>query len=167
MMIVKSEMHLNQMTLSQLAKSANASGDKARQNAAEAVRHAIDAGEALTAAKKKVRHGEWAGWLELHWDYSHAWANRLMRLAVNSKKNELSRSARSVSEAILIADGKPLDNACRFDASEFIIEKQTTASIKRKVHKTLESLFAAFPESMHDDVRRMVVEECESVCVQP
>ena len=65
----------------------------------EAVRHAIRAGELLTAAKAQLGHGEWIPWLEGNFDFSRQTASAYMRLAANRERIEME-SAPSISAAL-------------------------------------------------------------------
>lgn len=70
-------------SLDGLAEVAVAEHEAFERDAHSAVAHAIRAGEALIAAKAKVRHGDWLPWLADHFPASETTAQRYMRLAAN------------------------------------------------------------------------------------
>src|SRR4051812_29165519 len=73
-------------SLDGLAAVAVAEHEAFERDARSAIGHAIRAGEALIAAKAKVRHGEWLPWLEAHFPASERTAQGYMRLARNPQR---------------------------------------------------------------------------------
>jgi hypothetical protein len=73
-------------TLDDLAAVARAEHDAFERDARSAIAHAIRAGEALTAAKAKVAHGEWLPWLEANFPATRRTASNYMALAANGKR---------------------------------------------------------------------------------
>lgn len=68
-------------SLSTLAAQINSHHRAAKAALAQAVTHAIEAGECLVAAKKQVRHGEWLGWVAENFDGCQRTAQLYMRFA--------------------------------------------------------------------------------------
>ena len=84
------EMMLGSMNIEQLAEMANDAAEQAEKHGRKAVQAAIVAGDALLAAKKQIAHGEWAGWVKTHWNYSQSWASRLMTVAKRAQGHDLT-----------------------------------------------------------------------------
>jgi len=88
------------MDLAELAATAN------REHAAfgaafgNALEHAIHAGEALTAAKAQIQHGEWLPWLAENFGGSERAAQLYMKVAANPQRVADSASLRKALEAI-------------------------------------------------------------------
>jgi hypothetical protein len=74
----------------ELANYANEAAVKAEGTFAY---HAACAGVALLAAKAKVKHGEWAKWLQANFDRSERVAQRYMQLAEDCKRDPHKASA--------------------------------------------------------------------------
>lgn len=70
----------------ELAIRANEAHARVRMAGEAMVTYAIEAGDALIAAKAKVRHGEWLPWLEANFDGSRWTASGYMRLASNGER---------------------------------------------------------------------------------
>jgi hypothetical protein len=73
-------------SLDGLAEVATAEHEAFERDARSAIGHAIRAGEALVAAKSKVRHGDWLPWLEARFPASEDTAQNYMRLARNAER---------------------------------------------------------------------------------
>src|SRR5215212_9148639 len=73
-------------SLDDLAAVAVAEHEAFERDARSAIGHAIRAGEALIAAKARVRHGEWLPWLAAHFPASERTARRYMQLAENRSR---------------------------------------------------------------------------------
>src|SRR4051794_22624673 len=69
--------------LPELASVAQREHEAFEREARSAVMHAIRCGEALTAAKAKVPHGEWLPWLAANFRADERTARRYMQLAAN------------------------------------------------------------------------------------
>lgn len=87
------------MPVEALAELANDAGAQVETHAKGAVRAAMVAGEALTAAKAQLAHGEWMAWLKANWDYSHQLANQYMQISNYQRASNLE-DASSVREAL-------------------------------------------------------------------
>lgn len=105
----------NGVSLEFLAGVANAAAEKAESDLRSAVTSAIEAGQALLAAKKLCAHGQWLPWLEANWRYTRQLAHRYMTIANVNHELHLE-SASSIREALrMIADereedlGEPID----------------------------------------------------------
>lgn len=69
--------------LESLAAKIRKEHEACERNAQSAVEHAIKAGELLTIAKAKVKHGGWLPWLEEHFEFTQQTASVYVRLAQN------------------------------------------------------------------------------------
>ncbi|MFZ1429143.1 MAG: DUF3102 domain-containing protein [Geminicoccaceae bacterium] len=79
----------NSNRLPVLAGEIAAAHAECRRSAAEAIRHAIDAGNGLVEAKRLMRHGEWEPWLRANVPgISVRTAQRYMRAAARAGKND-------------------------------------------------------------------------------
>jgi hypothetical protein len=78
---------------SELAAQANHHHQSAQDKATEAVRHAVEAGRALTDAKAALGHGEWSTWLADNFKGSARHARRYMQL--HQRMLELPESKRT------------------------------------------------------------------------
>jgi hypothetical protein len=67
--------------LDQLGAQIRAEHLAAEASAADAIAHAIEAGQLLLQAKDKVEHGEWLPWLTEHCERSERQAQRYMKIA--------------------------------------------------------------------------------------
>lgn len=94
------------MALDALAEMANEAGEQVEKHARTAVKIAITAGKALTAAKAQLAHGEWAKWLAENWNYSQPTASRYMTIANYSSMNSLEQ-AEDVNHALRIIAEDP------------------------------------------------------------
>lgn len=70
----------------ELAEIANREHALARQAGESMIEHAIRAGDALTAAKAQVQHGEWLPWLEKNVEASERTARAYMQVASNRQR---------------------------------------------------------------------------------
>lgn len=70
-----------QMSLPDLANSINVSTQQAETRARSAVQYALEAGQLLIEAKRRVPHGEWAAWLADNCTVAPRTAQSYMRLA--------------------------------------------------------------------------------------
>jgi len=73
------------VTLDQLAERIRAAHRRVMKRAADTLMAAMDAGDALIIAKKKLDHGEWMPWLAEHCSVGDRSARGYMRLAENRK----------------------------------------------------------------------------------
>lgn len=64
-----------------LAEQVREAHQAATENLREAVRHAVAAGELLLEAKRRLRHGQWSGWVEQHCKFSLRTAQVYTQLA--------------------------------------------------------------------------------------
>lgn len=71
--------------LSDLANAIRGEHDAAMAAAGDAIRHAIECGRLLTAAKSQVAHGQWLPWLADQTPVSPRTAQRWMRFAEHSE----------------------------------------------------------------------------------
>jgi DNA-directed RNA polymerase specialized sigma24 family protein len=97
-------MAFDDLDVEALAVIANESAEQVESSARKTVEHAERCGRALLAAKEKVPHGQWLGWLAKSFDYSQVTASQYMRIA-NYKHASNLHSATSIRDALrLIAD---------------------------------------------------------------
>jgi predicted transcriptional regulator len=68
-------------TLAELAATANSEATLAFEAGTAMIQHAINAGEALLAAKRQVPRGQWEEWVADNFDRSKAVATQFMRVA--------------------------------------------------------------------------------------
>jgi len=92
---------LADVAIDELANIANNAAKNAEDGMAAAVRNAITAGNALTAAKAQCKHGDWLRWLKENWGFSRQLAHRFMKLANDNRSCNLE-SAESVNNALRI-----------------------------------------------------------------
>jgi ParB family chromosome partitioning protein len=89
------------LPLPELAETANREHGLVLQAGGSMVEHAIRAGEALTAVKAQLQHGEWLAWLAENFDGSERMAQRYMLVAANpTRVSDLPESLRKALEAI-------------------------------------------------------------------
>lgn len=69
--------------LAALAEKVRNADTRARLSMSHALNAALDAGDALIAARRLVAHGGWADWLDQHCGVSVRMANNYIRLAEN------------------------------------------------------------------------------------
>jgi hypothetical protein len=111
-----------------LAVIANEAAEEVESSARKTVEHAERCGRALLAAKEKIPHGQWLGWLGTNFDYSQVTASQYMRIA-NYKHASSLASATSIREALkLIADDPETPKRERKPGVEVVepIEAQAT-----------------------------------------
>ena len=109
-----------------LVELANDSAEQSFRRIKEAVHFAVNAGLALNAAKEQTPHGQWARWLKANWNYSHDWANKLMRLAANSDRGMNLDTATSVKSALrLLEDSREPDHSHEPDVSFLSLSRQS------------------------------------------
>jgi len=72
---------LGKMTVEQLMENADAAHRRCEEALSRAITHAIEAGDLLNEAKSRVKHGEWARWVERKFSGSLRTAEAYMRLA--------------------------------------------------------------------------------------
>jgi ParB family chromosome partitioning protein len=100
--VVRGEIVVEQLALFELAQIANREHELAYRSGAEMVAHAINAGEALIAAKAQTPRGEWLPWLAANFNASEDTAERYMKVARNSARvrNLEEPSLRRALEAV-------------------------------------------------------------------
>ena len=95
---------LRRLDLDELSNIANEAGAKAESHAVSAVDQAVIAGDALAAARSKLRHGQWLPWLAEHWRYSQRLAYQYIAVA-NLQRAANLEGLSSIREALqLIAE---------------------------------------------------------------
>ncbi len=93
--------------LTDLAATANKEHDLARQSGENMVVHAIRAGEALSAAKENVEHGEWLPWVKANFEASLRTAQVYMAVSVNTQTSAYLEEPSLVKALVAISDSKP------------------------------------------------------------
>jgi hypothetical protein len=94
--------------LAALAEQANTEHRAFQTTMKAAIAHAIAAGEALIAAKRLLRHGEWLSWVNAHCDFTDRTARNYMRLAENRKYVSALSGVREALDALANhRDGTP------------------------------------------------------------
>lgn len=79
---------------------ANEAAEEVETSARKTVEHAERCGRALLAAKEKVPHGQWLGWLAKSFDYNQQHASRYMTIASNWSRVTNLETATSLREAL-------------------------------------------------------------------
>jgi hypothetical protein len=79
---------------------ANESAELVEASARKAVEHAERCGRALLAAKEKVAHGQWLGWIGANFNYTRQHAHRYMTIASNVTRVLPLKDATSIREAL-------------------------------------------------------------------
>jgi Protein of unknown function (DUF3102) len=67
--------------LDDLAARIRAEHDDVQAAAGTGIAHALNAGDLLIEAKRRLKHGEWLAWLSEHCNILERWAWAYMRLA--------------------------------------------------------------------------------------
>jgi hypothetical protein len=91
---------LTEMDLHELAVVANRHHTNAETAIGTAVQYARRSGEALCAAKRQVRHGEWAIWLAAHFHGSARTAQAYMQLAASNPQSSADLDGASINAAL-------------------------------------------------------------------
>lgn len=87
-------------SLAELADRANAEHHAYEATQSAAVAHAIAAGEALHAAKARLKHGEWGAWVAENCEFSERTARRYMRIAAYRTRVADMDSVRAALESL-------------------------------------------------------------------
>jgi Protein of unknown function (DUF3102) len=90
----------NGVSLTELAARIRSEFEAAEQGHRDALGHAIRAGELLTQAKARMKHGEWLPWLEENFPGDRRTATRYMALAANGARVSHLGSVREALAAI-------------------------------------------------------------------
>lgn len=88
------------LNVESLAVIANESAAEVESSARKTVEHAERCGRALLAAKEKIAHGQWLGWLSANFDYNQQHASRYMTIASNYSRVSNLKEATSLREAL-------------------------------------------------------------------
>jgi hypothetical protein len=99
-------MAFDDLNVEALAVIANESAEQVESSARKTVEHAERCGRALLAAKEKVPHGQWLGWIGANFNYSRTTASQYMQIA-NYKHACNLESATSVREALRLISEDP------------------------------------------------------------
>jgi hypothetical protein len=111
-----------------LAVIANESAEEVESSARRTVEHAERCGRALLAAKEKVPHGQWLGWLAKSFDYDQRHASRYMTIASNWSRVTNLETATSLREALrMIAEDPETPKRERKPSVEVIVPIEAEA----------------------------------------
>jgi hypothetical protein len=126
-----------------LAVIANEAAEEVESSARKTVEHAERCGRALLAAKEKVPHGQWLGWLAKSFDYSQVTASQYMRIA-NYKHASNLHSATSIRDALrLIADDPETPTRERKSSVEVVQPSRPATQSREKSEPTGEQVTLA------------------------
>jgi Protein of unknown function (DUF3102) len=120
-------------TLEELAFRANESHKLAVESVSKALKHAIAAGTALIAAKKKVTKDKWGGWgkwIDENFDGSQRTAQVYMQLARSNPQR--SADSDSIAKALKVL-GKPTPSR------KVNTPRHPAEAVKTRVQKIIES----------------------------
>ena len=87
--------------LAALAVRIKCEHEEVRKGLMSSVIHAIKAGEALSKAKEKVKHGEWSRWIHNNCELSERTAQLYMRMAAKRTAIEEGQNRNGVAEMSL------------------------------------------------------------------
>ena len=112
----------NLPALADLARQINAEHEACHAAMRASVEHAVRAGVLLIEAKAGLPHGEWAGWIDAHCEFSDRTARAYMRLAKELPKLDEEKrqhvAEMPLREALVsIADPERKDHAGVFRLS--------------------------------------------------
>ena len=93
-------MAFDDLDVEALAIVANDAAAEVESSARKTVEHAERCGRALLAAKEKIAHGQWLGWLSANFDYNQQHASRYMTIASNYSRVSNLKEATSLREAL-------------------------------------------------------------------
>lgn len=119
-------MAFDDLDVEALAIVANDAAAEVESSARKTVEHAERCGRALLAAKEKIAHGQWLGWLAKNFDYDQRHASRYMTIASNWSRVTNLESATSLREALrMIAEDPETPKRERKPSVEVIEPKKT------------------------------------------
>jgi hypothetical protein len=132
---VSARVVFDDLNVEALALIANESAEQVESSARKTVEHAERCGRALLAAKQKVPHGQWLGWLAKNFDYNQQHASRYITIAANYSRVSNLKEATSLREALrMIAEDPETPKRERKPSVEVIehIEAQATSVKEQK-----------------------------------
>ncbi len=130
----------NTPALADLASQINAEHKACHFAMRESIKHAVRAGELLIEAKVGLPHGEWAGWIDAHCEFSDRTARAYMRIAKELPKLDEEKRQRVADLPLreaLVSIADPVAKDRKADAAEI---RALTKQLARNIGETVNLL---------------------------